>query len=126
MSDHIIVTTGIYDAIKDTLRRKKVSIEEEKRLAGELRKARQVLRRDLPADVVTVDRKVTLKDHTLNFEHEYIFVPSTKAKLKKNKHSILSDIALAVVGYRVGDIIDWPFRDGERKIEILKVETWEG
>ncbi|REC48037.1 GreA/GreB family elongation factor [Chryseobacterium pennipullorum] len=126
MSDQIIVTTGIYDAIKDTLRRKKVSLEEEKRLTAELRKAKQVRRRDLPTDIVTVDRKVTLKDHTLNFEHEYIFVPSIKEKLKKNKHSILSDIALAVVGYRVGDVIEWPFRDGERKIEILKVESWEG
>lgn len=126
MSEHIIVTTGIYDAIKDTLRRKKVSIGEENRLTEELRKAKQVLRRDLPEDIVTVNRKVTLKDHTLNFEHEYIFVPSTREKLKKNKHSILSDIALAVVGYKVGDIIDWPFRDGERKIEIVKVEAWEG
>lgn len=126
MSNHITVTTGIYDAIKDTLRRKKVSLEEEKRLTEELRKAKQVLRRDLPTDTVTVNRKVTLKDHTLDFEHEYIFVPSTKVKLKKNKHSILSDIALAVVGYKVGDIIDWPFRDGERKIEIVKVEAWEG
>ncbi|MDQ1855580.1 GreA/GreB family elongation factor [Chryseobacterium sp. WLY505] len=126
MSNHIIVTTGIYDAIKDTLRRKKVSIAEEKRLAEELRKAKQVLRRDLPADIVTVERKVTLKDHTLDFEHEYIFVASSKEKLKKNKHSILSDIALAVVGYKVGDIINWPFKDGERKIEILKVESWEG
>ncbi len=126
MSEQIIVTTGIYDAIKDTLRRKKVSIPEEKRLAEELRKAKQVLRRDLPKDVVTVERKETLKDHTLDVEHEYIFVPSTREKLKKNKHSILSEIALAVVGYKVGDIIDWPFKDGNRTIEIMKVETWEG
>ncbi|KPE51939.1 GreA/GreB family elongation factor [Chryseobacterium indologenes] len=126
MSDHITVTTGIYDAIKDTLRRKKVSKEEEKRLTEELRKAKQVLRRDLPEDIVTVERKVTLKDHTLDFEHEYIFVSSAKAKPAKNKHSILSDIALAVVGYRVGDCISWPFREGERKIEILKVEPWNG
>ncbi|HAO27642.1 MAG TPA: transcription elongation factor GreAB [Chryseobacterium indologenes] len=126
MSEQIIVTTGIYDAIKDTLRRKKVSIPEEKRLAEELRKAKQVLRRDLPKDVVTVERKVTLKDHTLDVEHEYIFVPSTREKLKKNKHTILSEIALAVVGYKVGDIIDWPFKDGNRTIEIMKVETWEG
>jgi len=126
MSNNIVVTTGIYDAIKDTLRRKKVSILEEKRLAEELRKAKQVRRRDLPADVVTVERKVTIKDHTQNFEHEYIFVASAKAKPAKNKFSILSDIALATVGYRVGDIINWPFRDGERKIEILKVEPWQG
>lgn len=126
MSDNIIVTTGIYDAIKDHLRRKKVSKDEENRLTGELRKAKQVLRRDLPSDIVTVDRKVTIKDHTQDFEHEYIFVASTKAKPKKNKYSILSDIALATVGYKVGDVIEWPFKEGERKIEILKVEALEG
>lgn len=122
MSENITVTTGIYDAIKEQIRRKRVSIPEEKRLAEELKNATQVLRRDLPEDVVTVDRKVTLKDHTNNTETEYLFVPSSKEKIKKNKHSILSDIALSVVGYKVGDIIDWPFRDGDRKIEILKVE----
>ncbi len=124
MSENIVVTTGIYDAIKEHLRRKQVSITEEERLSTELRTAKQVLRRDLPEDTVTVDRVVTLKDHTVNSENEYIFVASTKAKPKKNKHSILSDIALAVVGYKVGDVINWPFKDGERKIEILKVEPW--
>lgn len=122
MSENITVTTGIYDAIKEQLRRKRVSIPEEKRLAEELKNATQVLRRDLPENVVTVDRKVTLKDHTNNTETEYLFVPSSKEKIKKNKHSILSDIALSVVGYKVGDVIEWPFRDGDRKIEILKVE----
>lgn len=126
MVNNIIVTTGIYDAIKDTLRRKKVSMPEETRLTEELRKAKQVRRRDLPADVVTVNRKVIIKDHTQNQENEYIFVSSVEAKPKKNKHSIFSEIALAVVGYKVGDVINWPFRDGERKIEILKVELWKG
>lgn len=125
MSEHIILTTGIYDAIKDHVRRKKVSIEEENKLIAELKTAKQVLRRDLPKDVVTVGKVVTVKDHTLNDEKEYIFVASNQAKLKKNKYSILSDIALATVGYRVGDVINWPFKDGERKIEILNVENWQ-
>ena len=58
-------------------------------------------------------------------DREYIFVPtSIKPKPRKNKYSILSDMALATVGYKVGDIINWPFKEGERKIEILKVEPW--
>ena len=125
MSDQIILTTGIYDAIKDHLRRKKVSINEEVRLASELRNAQQVRRRALPEDVVTVNRKVTIKDHSQNKEEEYIFVGVAEAKPKKNKHSILSDMALATVGYKVGDVIEWPFRDGERRIEVLKVENWQ-
>ena len=125
MSNKIILTTGIYDAIKDHLRRKKVSPNEEVRLASELRNAQQVRRRALPEDVVTVNRKVTIKDHSQNKEEEYIFVGVAEAKPKKNKHSILSDMALATVGYKVGDVIEWPFRDGERRIEILKVENWQ-
>lgn len=125
MSDKIILTTGIYDAIKEHLRRKKVSINEEIRLTAELRNAKQVRRRALPEDVVTVNRKVTIKDLSQNKEEEYIFVGTDEAKPKKNKHSILSDMALATVGYKVGDVIEWPFRDGERRIEILKVEPWQ-
>lgn len=126
MSTHITVTTGIYDAIKDVIRRKKVTKEEESRLIAELKDAQQVLRRDLPADTVTVNRVVKIKDHTENQERVYIFVPSTKAKVKKNKHSILSDMALATVGYKVGDVIEWPFREGNKKIEILDVSVFEG
>ena len=125
MSDQIILTTGIYDAIKDHLRRKKVSPNEEVRLASELRNALQVRRRVLPEDVVTVNRKVTIKDLSQNKEEEYIFVGVAEARPKKNKHSILSDMALATVRYKVGDVIEWPFRDGERRIEILKVENWQ-
>ena len=125
MSNKIILTTGIYDAIKDHLRRKKVSPNEEVRLASELRNAQQVRRRALPEDVVTVNRKVTIKDHSQNKEEEYIFVGVAEARPKKNKHSILSDMALATMGYKVGDVIEWPFRDGERRIEILKVENWQ-
>lgn len=125
MSNQIVLTTGIYDVVKDYVRRKRVSINEENRLIEELRDAKQVLRRDLPEDVVTVERKVTIKDHTLNEEKEYIFVPtSIKPKPSKNKFSILSDMALATVGYKAGDVINWPFKEGKRKIEILKVEPW--
>lgn len=126
MSTNITVTTGIYDAVKDVIRRKRVTKDEEARLIAELKDATQVLRRDLPQEYVTVNRVVKIKDHTLNEEQEYIFVPSTRAKVKKNKHSILSEMALATVGYKVGDVIDWPFKDGGRKIEIMEVSVFEG
>lgn len=122
MSENVILTTGIYDMIKDHVRRKKVTIEEENLLLSELKNAKQVLRRDLPDNVVTVNRKVKIMDHTSNKEQEYLFVPSTKTNPKKGKTSILSEVAVAIVGRKEGDVIEWPFKDGERKLEILKVE----
>ena len=125
MLEPIVVTTGIYDAIKDHLRRKRTTIEEEVLLLDQLKNAKQVLRRELPEDIVTVNRIVKIKEHNDNSETEYIFVPSTKANPKKNKYSILSEMALATVGYKVGDVIEYPFPTGDRKIEILSVENFE-
>ncbi len=122
MSENIIVTTGIYDLVKDQIRRKKVTKAEEELLTAKLKNAKQVLRKELPDDVVTVNRQVTLKDHSTNTEEVFTFVDSDKERKKKGKYSITSDIALATIGYKVGNIINWPFRNGQRKIEILKVE----
>lgn len=83
MTKNIIVTTGIYDVIKDHIRRKKVTQAEEDRLAEELKNAVQVRRKELPEETVTVNRKVTILDHSTNQEKEYIFVPTTRVKLKK-------------------------------------------
>lgn len=122
MSENIILTTGIYDLIKDHIRRKKVTKQEEEILTSELKNAKQVLRKDLPDDVVTVNRRVRLKDHSTQEETEYHFVSPLKEKPKKGKQSILSSTALAIVGRKTGDVITWPFNEGEKKIEILKVE----
>jgi len=123
MSQHIILTTGIYDLIKDQVRRKRVTFAEETRLNDELKTAKQVRRRELPAEVVTVNRRVTVKDLTNNKEETFIFVPTTKERRKKGKFSIMSEMGIAIVGYKVGDIINWPFKNGERTIEITRVET---
>lgn len=125
MSQNIILTTGIYDLIKDHVRRKKVTPKEEELLYFELKKASQVLRRDLPKDVVAVNRKVTYKDHANNEEKTVVFVAPKKSKPNKNKVSILSDEGIAMVGYKVGHLIEWPSKKGDLKLEILKVEEIE-
>jgi len=122
MSQHIILTTGVYDLIKDHLRRKQVSKAEEEILISELKQAQQVLRRNLPKDIVSVDRIVQVKNSTIKDVQTITLVGPQKAKPKKNKHSILSEIGIALVGYKVGDKIKWPSIHGEIEYEILSVE----
>ena len=31
-------------------------------------------------------------------------------------------MGLALVGYKEGDLINWPFKDADRQMEILKVQ----
>lgn len=122
MSQNIVLTTGLYDLIKDHVRRKKVTRQEEELLLLELKKAEQVLRRDLPLNIVSVNRRVTYKDLVNNNEKTVVFVGPEKSKPSKNKVSILSDEGIAMVGYKVGDVVEWPSKKGNLKLEIVGVE----
>ena len=122
MTQNIILTTGIYDLIKDHIRRKKVTPREEEILKLELKNAQQVTRVNLPEDVVSVGSRVTIKDLDTEEEEVYLFVAPDKAKQKNNTRSILTEMGLALVGYKEGDLINWPFKVADRQMEILKVQ----
>ncbi|AWK07426.1 transcription elongation factor GreAB [Flavobacterium crocinum] len=123
MSQSIILTTGTYDLIKDHVRRKKVTPHEEELLLNQLKHATQVLRRNLPEDIVSVNRKVTYKDHIKDEEKTILLVGPEKVKVSKNKISVLSDEGIAMIGYKVGDVVEWPAKKGNLKLEILNVEA---
>lgn len=117
----ILLTTGIYDLIKDHIRRKKATVEEEA-LKIQLKKSKQVTRKNLPMNVVTVDAKVIVKNTVTNEEELYTFVAPDKAKRRNNTESILSTMGLALVGCKVGDVINWNFNNEQKQLEIISVE----
>ncbi|PZX53508.1 regulator of nucleoside diphosphate kinase [Algoriphagus ratkowskyi] len=123
MQEPIMVTTSIYDFIKDRIRRKRVTPAEEQLLTAELQTAKQVVSRELPENVVKVGSRVSIKDHTLGIEKEYHFVGMGKSKPSKGRYAIDSSIALATLGRKEGNVIDWTFDDSMRKIEILSVKN---
>lgn len=118
----ILLTTGVYDLIKDHIRRKKATVEEEEALKIQLKKAKQVTRKNLPMEVVTVDCKVIVKNTLTNEEEIYTFVAPDRAKRRNNTESILSTMGLALVGCKIGDIINWNFNDVQKTLEIMSVE----
>ncbi len=122
MNQDIVLTTGIYDLIKDLLRRKKVTQFVENQLVAQLKRAKQVRRKELPLDVVTIDCRVTIKELESNELHTYTFVAPAKAKRRNNTESIVGEIGLALVGNKTGDQIKWDFGEGEKVFEISKVE----
>lgn len=117
----VILTTGLYDLLKDHLRTHKLSKYNEEKLALELRGAQQVLRKDLPAEVVTVDKKVRVKLLSTGEESTYNFVATTKAKRKNNTTSILTPIGIATIGHAVGTEIEWETPEGLETIRIEEV-----
>ena len=125
MNQDITLTTGIYDLIKDLLRRKKVTPFVEDQLVVQLKRAKQIRRRELPDNVVTIDCKVTIKDLLTSEMQTFTFVAPSKAKRRNNTESIVGNVGLALVGNKIGDQIKWDFGTGEKNIEIVNVERFQ-
>jgi len=117
----IILTTGLYDLLKEHLRTHKLSKYNEEKLALELRAAQQVLKRELPPDVVTVNKKVRVKLINTGEELVYNFVGATKAKRKNNTTSILTPIGIATIGHSEGAELEWEMPEGVATIRIEEV-----
>jgi len=117
----IVLSTGMYDLLKDQLRKRKLSKYNENKLSLELKSAIQVLKKELPRDIVTVDRLVRVKELSSGQETSYRLVAPDKAKRKNNTISILSPIGVAMLGYRQGALVRWEMPDGIREFRIEEV-----
>ncbi|MDR4458971.1 MAG: nucleoside diphosphate kinase regulator [Nitrospirales bacterium] len=90
-------------------------------LIEELDRAHIVLPEDIPADVVTMNSRVRLSDPSKEEDLIYTLVFPRDADSGAGKISVLAPIGTAILGYRVGDIIEWPVPLGTRKVKIEEV-----
>ncbi len=89
-------------------------------LQGELDRAEVVEPNEIPPDVVTMNSEVRLKDLDSGETKVYRLVFPTQARTE-NSISILAPIGTAMLGYKVGDVIEWPVPKGRRRLKVLKV-----
>lgn len=120
-TNSIILTTGLYDLLKDYLRTHKLSKYNEEKLSQELRAAQQVLKRQLPPNVVTVNKKVRVKLLNTGDVLEFKFVGTANAKQKHNTTSIMSPIGIATIGHPEGALLNWELPEGVTPMRIEEV-----
>ncbi len=90
-------------------------------LAGELARGKVVLSEDVPPDVVTMNSKVVLRDTDTSEVLTYSLVFPVDADVDTGAISILAPVGTAILGYTVGDIIEWPVPSGIRRICVEKI-----
>ena len=66
--------------------------------------------------------KVEIKNTKTNTKISYEIVPESEADIKKNKISVSSPIAKALLGKRVGDIVEVQVPAGTINFEVLSVQ----
>ena len=92
-------------------------------LERELTRAEVVPASDVPPDVVTMNANVTFVDLTTGEEDSYTLVYPRDANMLHDRISVLAPIGMALLGYRVGDVIEWAVPAGKRRLRITKVDA---
>lgn len=92
-----------------------------KNLAAELSNALLLDPEKIPADVITMNTKVSFIDINESEEFVYTIVYPEEADIEQGRLSVLAPIGTALLGYRVGDEIAWSVPAGLKKFRIEKI-----
>ncbi len=90
-------------------------------LSGELDKAEVVPSKEIPADVVTMNSNLRVTDLDTGKEMVLRLVFPSEADFDRGRVSILAPIGTALIGYRVGDTVEWKVPSGRRRLRIEEV-----
>jgi regulator of nucleoside diphosphate kinase len=90
-------------------------------LEDEMERAMIVEADTLPADVVAIDSTVILLDLESGAHDQYALVLPAKADASRGLISVIAPLGTAVLGARVGDVVEWPMPGGLRRMRIEAV-----
>ncbi|MDD2275993.1 MAG: nucleoside diphosphate kinase regulator [Smithellaceae bacterium] len=76
---------------------------------------------NIPRDVITMNSKVIITDTESGEKTTYTLVFPSAANISENKLSIMAPLGMALLGYRTGDIIEWPVPSGVRKLKVDEI-----
>jgi regulator of nucleoside diphosphate kinase len=100
---------------------REVDREHARELEQELENAQLIRPGESPAGVVTMNSRVTVTDLDSGREHAYTVVFPRDADLAEGRISVLAPIGTALLGYAVGDEIEWNVPGGVRRFRIEAV-----
>ena len=90
-------------------------------LEEELARCEEVSSDEVAADVVTMNSRLLLSDVLTGNEIACTLVFPQEADVSQQRISVLAPLGTAILGYRVGDVIDWPMPSGVRQYKILGI-----
>ena len=109
--------SDLIDAYRNSAHQKKVPVDV---LEKELERAKIVDPKNVPSDVVTMNSTAHLQDLQTKEEIVCTLVFPKDANVEQQKISVMAPIGMALIGYRVGDVIEWQVPGGVRRLKVVK------
>ena len=108
-----------YDAAKDEQRDIELRIEELEKL---LKNAEVVVEEEIDVDKINIGCKVKVYEVDFDEEMEFKIVGSTEANSLQNKISNESPVGKALIGRKVGDVVDVETQVGTIQYKVLEIQ----
>lgn len=125
MRDHpIFVAENDALRLRELLAARSSAIRDQDHLAGlaaELERALILEPERVPSDVITMHAHATVLDLTSGERRELTLVFPWQANVSAGRISVLAPLGTALLGYRVGDEVEWAMPGGLRRLRIEKV-----
>lgn len=125
MDRKIFITTTDAERLRNLIQDMKNPNEHEriylKLLTEELLRAEVVEPQKIPRDIVTMNSLVKFRDMETREVYMYSIVYPANSDFEKGRISVLAPIGMALLGYRVGDVVEWPVPAGMRRLKVEEV-----
>jgi regulator of nucleoside diphosphate kinase len=123
-SESIYITEYDMERLRKLLRFEKALNPDREDLQGleaELNRAQMVSLREAPQDVVTMNSKVRFIDLDAGEEMIYTLVFPEEANIDQNRISVLAPLGTALLGYKVGDTLEWEVPAGLIRLKVIEI-----
>ena len=111
----------IQKCIDEAKQLKSITSSESESLMKELDSAKILEPEKIPSNVVTMNSIVKISFLNSNKQIQFQIVYPRQANVREQKISIFSPIATALIGYKVGDEVEWIVPAGLTKIRIDEI-----
>ncbi len=103
-----------------------LSMSRLRELRDRVRQAEVVSKRDFPDDIVTLLKRVEIKDVDTGETETYTILGDGDTDLDDGVISYTAPIAAALIGHKKGDVVEAELPAGTRRLEIVDFEFYEG
>ena len=90
-------------------------------LEAEIARGEEIEPRQMPPDVITMNSSVRVTDIEAGTTHLYTIVFPWDADFAAGRISVLAPLGTALLGYRVGETVEWEMPRGVRRLRIDEI-----
>ena len=97
------------------------NLKEIMQLRQELERAQIVKDDEITDDIIQIGSRCTIEETNSKHQMELTLTTPKDADLTQKKHSVLSPLGVAIIGFKEGLEFEWQMPGGLRKFKVLSV-----